>query len=394
MRRSPRRRAPWSRSISIRAPPSLGSERAHPTQLFDDAGEHQATAGRSAGQVSRTSAPSVTVDDAPARRVGQRVGTGEADHREPALAEQRPARRRRRAGRPGARRRTHRGGGRRLRPSPGARRGVRASSVSSPIEVHAASRRAPGADDLDLRARGLPGVDGGGRRRLGGDHQRRGEVLSKSGPVGGHPAVRVEQDAQRLTLDGPSRSRTVRRGRSARAVPGPTTTAWDSARSRCTSARASIPVIHCELPSAAAVRPSMLIAVFSNANARPVRRWCRYGASIAWTASAPTPTVTSMPASAEPGDPGPRDLAVRVLERDHDPGHAGRDQGLGARRGVAEVVARLERDVGGRAPRPGRRHPAGPPPRRARPRGTDRSRPGPRSRRCARGRSRPTGWVG
>ena len=54
-------------------------------------------------------------------------------------------------------------------------------------------------------------------------------------------------------------------------------------RRRAAGARrraASRLVIHWLVPSAAAVRPSRLIAVFSNANARPVRRWCRYGREV------------------------------------------------------------------------------------------------------------------
>ena len=39
--------------------------------------------------------------------------------------------------------------------------------------------------------------------------------------------------------------------------------------------RACGPVIHCEVPSAAAVRPSKEIAALSRQNGRPVRRWWR-----------------------------------------------------------------------------------------------------------------------
>ncbi len=141
-------------------------------------------------------------------------------------------------------------------------------------------------------------------------------------------------------------------GRSARAVPGPTMIACDSARSRCASARASTLVIHCELPSAAAVRPSRLIAVLSSANARPVARWCRYGASESATASVPTPSSTSMPAARKRATPVPWTRGVWILHGDHHPGHARVDQRLGARWGVALVVAGLEGHVGGRAPGP------------------------------------------
>ena len=54
--------------------------------------------------------------------------------------------------------------------------------------------------------------------------------------------------------------RTVSDGSSARTVPAPTSTASLSARRRWASARASGPVIHRLLPSAAAVRPSRVAA--------------------------------------------------------------------------------------------------------------------------------------
>ena len=69
-------------------------------------------------------------------------------------------------------------------------------------------------------------------------------------------------------------------------------------------------------------------------------------------ASAPTPTSTVDAGGAQPVRA--RDRATRgsgSSTRDDDPAHAGGDQRLGARRGVAVVVARLERDVGGGAAR-------------------------------------------
>ena len=169
-------------------------------------------------------------------------------------------------------------------------------------------------------------------------------VGSNERPVGRHPAPGVEQDPQRLPRDRAGRRRaTVSDGRSASAVPAPTTTACDSARSRCASARASGPVIHCDVPSAAAVRPSRLIAVLSSANARPVRRWCRYGASDARPRRRPTPTSTSMPAARSRAMPAPATRGSGSSSATTTAGDAGVDQRLGARRRVAVVVARLER---------------------------------------------------
>ena len=67
-------------------------------------------------------------------------------------------------------------------------------------------------------------------------------------------------------------SRTVSDGSSARTVPAPTRIASLSARNRWASARASAPVIHCEVPSGAAVRPSRLAASLAITHGRPVRR--------------------------------------------------------------------------------------------------------------------------
>ena len=83
------------------------------------------------------------------------------------------------------------------------------------------------------------------------------------------------------------------------------TTACDFARTMCASARASGPVIHCDEPSAAAMRPSTLIAVFSRQKLRPSRRCRRYGASERRAFSAPTPTSTVMPCSRSCAMPRP-----------------------------------------------------------------------------------------
>ena len=64
--------------------------------------------------------------------------------------------------------------------------------------------------------------------------------------------------------------------------------------------------------------------------------------------SASTPASTSMPAARNVLAPPARG-AVGVDLREHDPGHAGLDQRLGARPGATGVVARLERHDGGGA---------------------------------------------
>ena len=60
------------------------------------------------------------------------------------------------------------------------------------------------------------------------------------------------------------------------------------------------------------------------------------------------------------GAPQPRvsatcHLLVGIVDRRHDPRDARVDQGGGARRGVAVMVARLERRIDGRAPGPSAR---------------------------------------
>ncbi len=68
---------------------------------------------------------------------------------------------------------------------------------------------------------------------------------------------------------GVSTSRTVSRGLSALTVPMPVRTAQARARQRWPSRRASGPVIHCERPSARAVRPSSVAASFKRTQGRP-----------------------------------------------------------------------------------------------------------------------------
>ena len=149
----------------------------------------------------------------------------------------------------------------------------------------------------------------------------------------------------------PSSPRTVSCGSSASTVPLPTTIASTIARSACTSARATVPVIHCELRSAAATRPSSVAAYFHVTNGRAVRTACSQGRSAPAAASS----------AAEPGDDLDAGLfedglpagsfGVGVGDRVDDPRDAGVDQRLGARAGAAGVRARFEGDHHRRAAR-------------------------------------------
>mmetsp|Transcript_1312 Transcript_1312/g.4163 ORF Transcript_1312/g.4163 Transcript_1312/m.4163 type:complete len:210 (-) Transcript_1312:606-1235(-) len=106
---------------------------------------------------------------------------------------------------------------------------------------------------------------------------------SMSGPAVTRPAesrttrrgTRGSAPSQPSVAQGMPSARTVSCGSSLRAVPEPTTTAWESARRRWASARASGPVIQRELPSAQATAPSMLTAVLTTQKGRRCRRWCR-----------------------------------------------------------------------------------------------------------------------
>ena len=107
-----------------------------------------------------------------------------------------------------------------------------------------------------------------------------------------------------------------------------------------------------DVPSAAATRPSRLDATLATKYGRPVRRWCRYGASNKVAARAPSPTSTAMPAVPQPLDAGAGHAPVGVLDRDDDAPDAGGDERVGTRTGAAVVGAGLERDVRGRAAAP------------------------------------------
>ena len=145
-----------------------------------------------------------------------------------------------------------------------------------------------------------------------------------------------------------ARPRTARCGSSASTVPVPTTTASTSARSSCTSARASAEVIHRLVPSAAATRPSSVEAAFQVTNGRPCVTAKVQAALSASASSASTPPTTSTPASAQtPG--ATRGHGVGVGLPVDDARHARLEHASAAGAGAPGVVAGLEGDDGGGA---------------------------------------------
>ena len=189
-------------------------------------------------------------------------------------------------------------------------------------------------------------------------------AASKSGPVAGTRPRASRRTRSGCRSTGGSTSRTVRDGWSASAVPAPTTTAWDSARSRWASARAATPVIQRDDPSAAAVRPSRLIAVFTRHHARPVRRWCRYGASDRRALVAPGPTSTSSPAARSRASPRPATLVSGSSSATTTRRTPAAIERVRAGRRTPVEGTGLERDVGGPAAGALPRRPEGVRPRR------------------------------
>ena len=186
--------------------------------------------------------------------------------------------------------------------------------------------------------------------------------------------------------------RTVSAGRSASAVPDPITIAWLSARNSCASARASAEVIHCDVPSAAAILPSRLVPSLATTYGRPVRRWNRYGVRTASRRPRPTPTSTSTPAARSRRMPAPATRTIGILDRDDDPAHAGFDERIRTRTGTARVRTRFERDDRGRTGGGRSRPRAVPRPRRARHPAAASRPPRPRRRRAS--RTHPTHGFG
>ena len=152
---------------------------------------------------------------------------------------------------------------------------------------------------------------------------------------------------------GGSASRGSSSGSSASAVPLPTATASNSARQSCTSLRLSGEEIQRLSPALVAMRPSRLAASLSSTNGRLRTTWVRNAAFCrrARASCRPPASSTSIPGGLQPLQAAAVDLGVGVADRAHDARDAGLDQRVGAGRLAAVVAARLERDVGRRAPR-------------------------------------------
>ena len=100
--------------------------------------------------------------------------------------------------------------------------------------------------------------------------------------------------------------RTVSCGSSRTAVRRPTPSASYPARSHCTQSRAAAPEIHCERPSASAMKPSSEWASFTATNGRSRRTVLhRNGAFSAAASCAPSPRSTSTPAARSRSIPPP-----------------------------------------------------------------------------------------
>ncbi len=341
--------APWVRSSAIvvaatcsTAESPLCSTRDDLADLLDDAGEHRATplSGQPADRptILRSSPSRVDLDSissVTASPMDSDAGMAKSrGHRHPAAS----ARGRRRPRPRSALRRTHR---------PGSAR-PRAGHVAHP------GRTAPSRRTAAPRCRG-----------------RAISALASSTRASlRHAVPPVEHDAQRLVLvrdavRRPARSAAGRRRARCRCRPR-SRRRWRAARARRRARPAA--VIHCELRSAAATRPSRVAAYFQVTNGRPVRTACSHGSQRppAAASSAQSPATTSTPAcSRTAGAAG--SFGVGIGDGVDDASDAGGDQRVGARAGAAGVRARFEGDHHGarRAPR----HP----PRR-----------GPRSRRAAR----------
>ncbi len=81
--------------------------------------------------------------------------------------------------------------------------------------------------------------------------------------------------------------------------------ASDHARSRCTSALASSPVIHFEEPSRAAALPSRDDAIFNTTYGRPERTWVSKATFCRLASSASSPSSTASPAARSVRNPLP-----------------------------------------------------------------------------------------
>lgn len=146
-------------------------------------------------------------------------------------------------------------------------------------------------------------------------------------------------------------SRQSRLGSSTRTVLLPTITASFSARSRWARARAVSPVIQRLSPACVASRPSSVVASFSVTSGRPSRMRRKKPALSAAASSAQTPVSTETPAARSRASPPPETRGSGSSKRHDDAGDARLGEGVGAGRRAPPMAARLEADIGGRAPR-------------------------------------------
>ena len=105
-------------------------------------------------------------------------------------------------------------------------------------------------------------------------------------------------------------------------------------------------MIHWLEPSGAAMRPSRVAASFRTTQGRPRRRWASGRArSDARHLGRRHPDLDLDPGFPESVHAPPGDLRVGIQDPDDHPPDAGRDEGVGARRGSTVVGARLEGHV-------------------------------------------------
>ena len=146
----------------------------------------------------------------------------------------------------------------------------------------------------------------------------------------------------------PAASRTVRWGSSTATVLVPTSIVSHSARSRWVSSRAARLETQRLVPSAAALRPSSVVANFQVTNGRPcstAKVQTRFSSS---RLVGEKPCLDLHAGGAQRLGAADRHRVGVALGDDHST-YAGVDQRLGARAGTAGVVARLEGDHRGSA---------------------------------------------
>ena len=147
-----------------------------------------------------------------------------------------------------------------------------------------------------------------------------------------------------------SSSRAVNAGSSWRTVPLPVRTAPERARQRCTSCRASVPVIQRLVPFASAVRPSRLAAILLRTQGRERRMRVknpRFNSSCLGFEEA---AVDADARGLELAAAAARER-IRIAHRVHDARDTGLDQRPRARPRAPLMATRLQRHVRGRASR-------------------------------------------